>query len=342
MRDLKYLIAYLIPLSAVLALLLQGAWSYSTVIFAFGIIPALEPFLPRSERNFTLEERNEKLKKRLFDWLLYLNLPILYGIIGLFLYTLSSQALAAYEVTGLVLSVGIVLGACGINVGHELGHRPDSREQLVAKLLLLPAMYMHFFIEHNRGHHKNVATPLDPATARYGEPLYFFWVRSTIGSYLNAWKLEARKLNQEGRPFWSFHNEMLLFQFMQLLYLALVWAFAGFTIMMMALAAGVVGFLLLETINYIEHYGLERTLLPNGRYERVEPKHSWNANFELGRIILYELTRHSDHHYLASKKYQVLNHHDESPQLPLGYPSSMLLAMAPPLWFYVMNKKVKH
>ncbi len=342
MRDLKYMIAYIMPLSALLALLFQGAWSYSTVIFAFGIIPVLEPLLPRSERNLSSKEREEKLKKRLFDWLLYLNLPILYGIIAFFLYVLSTQSLAGFEITGLVLSVGIVIGACGINVGHELGHRSHPNEQTVAKLLLLPAMYMHFFIEHNRGHHKNVATPLDPATARYGESLYFFWLRSAIGSYISAWRLESKRLDQQGHSFWSIHNEMILFQVAQLSYLTAIWIVFSFNIMLLALLAGVTGFLLLESINYIEHYGLQRQVLPNGRYERVQPKHSWNANFELGRIILYELTRHSDHHYLANKKYQILDHHDESPQLPMGYPSSMLLAMAPPLWFYVMNKRVRN
>lgn len=341
MRDLKYLAAYLIPLTAVLALSFQGIWSYSTVLFAFGLIPLVEPFLPRSEVNLTSEQRQAKLKNRLFDWLLYLNLPITYALIGYFVYILTSYELAGYEKTGLVLSVGIVIGACGINVGHELGHRQNPAEQLIAKLLLLPALYMHFFIEHNRGHHKNVATPNDPATARYGEMLYTFWVRSVLGSYRNAWLLERKRLNQRGVPFWSRHNEMIVFSLLQTTYLVILWLAFGFHIMLMVLLAGVVGFLLLESINYIEHYGLQRTLLANGRYERVLPKHSWNANFELGRIILYELTRHSDHHYLASKKYQTLDHHDESPQLPVGYPAAMLMALAPPLWFKVMNKRIE-
>jgi len=341
MRDLKYLAAYLIPLTAVLALSFQGIWSYSTVLFAFGLIPLVEPFLPRSEVNLTSEQRQAKLKNRLFDWLLYLNLPILYGIIAGFVYVLATFQLAGHEMTGLVLSVGIVIGTCGINVGHELGHRQNPAEQLIAKLLLLPALYMHFFIEHNRGHHKNVATPDDPATARYGEMLYIFWIRSTIGSYWNAWRLEGKRLKQQGRPFWSLHNEMIVFLLLQTVYLATLWLVFSFTIMVLVGLAGVVGFLLLESINYIEHYGLQRALLANGRYERVLPKHSWNANFELGRIILYELTRHSDHHYLASKKYQTLDHHDESPQLPVGYPAAMLMALAPPLWFKVMNKRIK-
>ncbi len=340
MRDLKYLAAYLIPASAFLALNLQGWWSYSTVIFAFVMIPLLEPFLPRSEKNLDIEERKRQLKKRLFDWLLYLNIPILYGLIGYFIFVVSAQELANYELTGLVLSLGIVIGTCGINVGHELGHRAKRSEQILAKILLLPALYMHFFIEHNRGHHKHVATPLDPATARYGEILYVFWIRSTVGSYMNAWKLEKKRLKKAGLAFWSRHNEMIIFQLLQLTYLGLIWWVMGLNLMLLVMAAGIVGFLLLETINYIEHYGLRRQKLENGRYERVQPRHSWNANFELGRIILYELTRHSDHHYLASKKYQILDHHDESPQLPVGYPGSMLLALVPPLWFQVMNKRI--
>ncbi len=340
MRDLKYLAAYLIPLTAVIALSLQGLWSYSTVIFAFGIIPIMDPLMPRSEANLTSDQKETYLKNKVFDYLLYLNLPIMYGILIFLVYTLTNNSLANYEITGLVLSVGIVIGTCGINVGHELGHRNNKMEQLLAKVLLLPSMYMHFFIEHNKGHHKNVATPHDPATARYGEILYTFWIRSTIGSYWNAWLLENTRLKKEGKAIFSLHNEMLLFLLVQTGYLLSIYFIFNLNIMLLVLAAGVVGFLLLESINYIEHYGLERKLLPNGRYERVQPKHSWNANFELGRIILYELTRHSDHHYLASKKYQVLDHHDESPQLPLGYPASILMALVPPLWFRVMHKKV--
>ena len=340
MKDLKYLSAYIIPITAMLALELEQMWSYSTVIFAFGIIPVLEPYLSRSTTNLTENESIEKAKARIYDWLLYLNIPILYGIVVWYLLKMSNAVLETYEIVGLTLSVGIVVGTCGINVAHELGHRNSKLEQLFAKVLLLPALYQHFFIEHNRGHHKNVATKLDPATARFGENLYFFWIRSIWGSYLNAWNHESDRLRKMNLSTFNFRNEMFLFLLQQVAYLGVIMLFIGVDVLVFALLIALVGILLLETINYIEHYGLSRKILENGRYERVMPYHSWNANFYLGRIILYELTRHSDHHFLANKKYQLLDHHDSSPELPVGYPASMLMALVPPIWFMVMNAKV--
>ncbi len=341
MRDLKYLAAYIIPATAIFSLTAQGWWSYSTVIFTFGLIPLLDPFWGGSKENLNDDTQNHRLKNRVFDWLLYLNVPILYSVVAFFLWTVHSSNLELYELTGLVLSVGIVMGACGINVAHELGHRVRKDEQMLAKVLLLPALYMHFFIEHNRGHHKHVATPKDPATARYGESVYAFWLRSVVGSYLNAWRIETKRLKKENLKFWSLQNEMLVFQLIQAFYLITIALVFSPLLAVYTALIGIVGFLLLETINYIEHYGLQRTQLPSGRYERVQPKHSWNANHELGRIILYELTRHSDHHFLATKKYQVLDHHEESPQLQYGYPTSMLMALFPPLWFKLMNKRLE-
>jgi alkane 1-monooxygenase len=158
--------------------------------------------------------------------------------------------------------------------------------------------------------------------------------------YLNAWKLELERLERRGIQGISLRNEMIVFHVMHLLYLALVWWLFGVKGMLFALLIAVIGILLLETVNYIEHYGLLRKVMPSGSYERVLPRHSWNSNHDLGRIFLYELTRHSDHHYKASRKYQVLRHFDESPQLPYGYPASMMMALIPPVWFRVMNDKV--
>ena len=196
---------------------------------------------------------------------------------------------------------------------------------------------MHFIIEHNFGHHKNVGTPEDPATSRRGELVFAFWLRSTIHGYLNAWKIEGKRLSANGKSFWSIQNEMIRFTFIQAIYLTLL-AFA-FTpdILFFAVSAAATGFLLLETVNYIEHYGLMRRKLASGRYESVTLQHSWNSSHELGRIFLYELTRHADHHYRATRKYQILRHHDTSPQLPMGYPIAMLLSLIPPLWFRIVH-----
>lgn len=341
LRDLKYLIAYVAPLAAYLGIYYGGVWSFGSIYVAFVIIPILEQLLPKSTRNFPPAIEEKKAVARFFDVLLYLNIPILYGLIIFLFYRLVQGGLANYEVVGMICNVGLIVGTSGINVGHELGHRNNVFEQTLGKILLLPALYMHFFIEHNRGHHKNVATPLDPASARLGESVYAFWVRSVVGSYFNAWKLEAERLRKLSKPVLSWANEMLRFQVFQLAYLVSIGFLWSWTMVGYAIAIAIFGFLLLECVNYIEHYGLRRALLPNGRYENVSPKHSWNSDHELGRIFLYELTRHSDHHYKASRKYQILRHFDESPQLPLGYPTSILASLVPPLWFKVMNDKVR-
>lgn len=337
MKDWKYLLAYTVPASAILALIWQGAWAWATVVLAFGIVPVLEVFTPVSSDNFPVEAEDSRSRRRWFDWLLYLNVPLLFGILGGYIFLVENQSFSPAELLGLTLSVGIVVGANGINVAHELGHRNTRGEQFLSKMLLLPALYQHFFVEHNRGHHKHVATDRDPASARFGENLYTFWWRSVTGSWRSAWAIERERLQKEGRSVWSWSNEMLRFAVFQTGWLVGVFSLTGWRGLLGAVAVAVVGFLLLETINYVEHYGLRRRLLDSGRPEPVGPQHSWNSDHEVGRILLYELTRHSDHHFKATRKYQILRHLDESPQLPYGYPTSIVLAMLPPLWFAVMN-----
>ena len=340
MKDLKYLAAFSIPTVALFGSLFQNYWVWATPIFAFVCIPVLELIFPVDTSNLDSESVDSKLKNKVFDWLLYLNLPIVYGILLCGLFLVSTVPLETYELIGLVSSVGIVLGVNGINVGHELGHRQITNERFLGKALLLPSFYMHFYIEHNYGHHLNAATPEDPATAKYNQSVYSFWFTSTIRQYFSAWRIQKKLLKNSGNSFWSFKNDMLWYTILQLVYLVVVVLIFGPKALLFAIASGVVGFVLLETVNYIEHYGLLRLQTKSGRYERVKEVHSWNSNHVIGRIVLYELTRHSDHHYKSSKKYQILDCHEESPQMPFGYPTSMVLSMIPPLWFKIMNKRV--
>jgi alkane 1-monooxygenase len=340
MKDFKYLLAYLLPLSTWFALQIHGVWSYATLILAFIILPIFDALFPASEDNHTLEAEDSRSKIAVFDVLLYACLPICYYLVFLFFQTIYTYDLSIFEKTGLIGSVGTLLGSMSINVAHELGHRNGKFEQAVSKLLLLPVLYQHFFIEHNRGHHKNVSTDADPASARKGEILYSFWFRSVLGQYKDAWKLENEGLKKAGKPIFTLHNEMIRFTVFQLLYLAAVAYFWGIDMLVFAVAIAVFGFLLLETVNYIEHYGLRRHLLPSGRPEPVLPSHSWNSNHEMGRVFLFELTRHSDHHFKSNRKYQVLRHMEDSPQLPTGYPGCMLMALVPPVWFAVMKGRV--
>lgn len=340
MKDLKYLAAFSIPLVAFLSLSLKGNLVFLTPFYAFVVIPVLELIFPIDNDNLSSEESDSRIKKRVFDWLLYLNLPIVFGLVGYGLVITNTAILETYEFVGLIISVGIVLGVNGINVAHELGHRQTTNERFIGKALLLPSLYMHFFIEHNYGHHLHAATKEDPATARYNQTVYSFWLTSIYRQYLSAWKIQMNLLKRNSRSFLSPKNDMLWYTILQGLYLLSCLLMFGKVGLIFAFSTGIVGILLLETVNYIEHYGLLRQKTKSGRYERVKEMHSWNSNHIIGRIVLYELTRHSDHHFKSSKKYQVLICHDESPQMPFGYPTSMVLAMVPPLWFSIMNKRV--
>ena len=337
---MKYLLAYSIPFFGVLGIYFGGIWSYAALLFAFIVLPILELVLPIDEKNYTEIEVAKRLKNILYDVLLYLNVPIVYGSILFALYKVTHVNLTIFEIIGITISLGIILGANGINVAHELGHRANLMERVLGKILLIPSHYTHFFIEHNHGHHLHVSTPEDPSTAKYNQNLYHFWYQTVTGTYSKAWQIQ-KKLNQvENRSWFSIKSDMFWFTIIQFSYLVLIYYFFGETGFIVALFAGIVGFLLLETINYIEHYGLKRSQLASGRFERVSEKHSWNSNHILGRIILYELTRHSDHHFKSQKKYQILEYYDISPQMPYGYPTSMVLSFFPPLWFAVMNKRI--
>jgi len=340
-KDAKYLLAYILPLSTVVAIIFGGIFSYSSFIIAFGIIPILELFIRPNAKNLSEEISEVKNNSVFFDILLMLNVVWVYAILLFFFFKLQVYSFENYELVGLVLSIGVMLGSNGINVAHELGHKPQKLHQILAKMLLIPNLYLHFFIEHNQGHHLKVATPEDPATSRFGENIYTFWIRSVFMSFKSAWQIEAKKLRNARGMYSIFLNKIFQYIVLQAIYLSLVFIIFGILSLLLSICMALVGILLLESINYIEHYGLMRKKLLNGRYESVDKHHSWNSDHQVGRILLYELTRHSDHHYKANKKYQILKHYDESPQLPFGYPTSILIALVPILWFKLMNPMVE-
>jgi len=328
------------PLSALVSFSSTGMWTYSTVFYAFLVLPILDVITGQTTENLEVEDITYKKTQWIFDAMLYLNVPIVFGLLAYALHTVQAGNFATYEWVGLVLSGGILLATNGINVAHELGHRTTLSERLMSKALYMPCLYMHFFIEHNYGHHLHVATPEDPATARYNQTVYGFWFTSVTRQYVSAWKLQMNLLKRQGLTFFSVKNDMLWYHLIQPAYLLGVYALFALEGLLFATVVGVISFLFLECINYIEHYGLRRFKTASGRYEVVQPHHSWNSNFNIGRITLYELTRHSDHHYRSTKKYQVLDSHEKSPTLPLGYPASILLSLAPPLWFWLMNPRI--
>ena len=341
MKDLKYLMSYSIALMAFIGISLGGFYNYLAVVFTFIFIPILEIIVKKSNEEFTEEEKKNRLLDPFFDLLLYLNIPIVFGI---FFFSLDKLAYTSSvsDIIGIILSASIVMATNGINVGHELGHRKSIIARTCSKLLYLPCQYMHFYIEHNFGHHINVATPEDPATARYKQTLYSFWITSVVRTYVSAWEIQLKLLKVSKRNFFSIKNDMVFYTFFQITFLAFVYYNFGLYLTLLSILMSIISFLFLETINYVEHYGLLRKKEPSGRYERVKPHHSWNSNHTIGRIVLYELTRHSDHHFKSSKKYQVLESLENCPHLPYGYPTSILLSLIPPIWFTIMNPLVRN
>lgn len=339
-RHLKFLLPFSLFVLAYLAFTQRGWLIASPVIYAFGFIPLLELLIPLSKENMT--EAEEKIAKddRIYDWWLYIIVPLQYAALVFFLFSLQEEGLPTWEKWGRIVAMGLLCGAFGINVGHELGHRRFLYERNLAKALLLTSLYMHFYIEHNKGHHKNVSTKEDPSSARKWEPIYLFYFRTVISGFFSAWKIAADDQKRKGKPILHFSNQMIQFQLLQILFIAAIYFFFGKDITLSFMASACIGFLLLETVNYIEHYGLQRKKTAEG-YERAMPEHSWNSSHILGRLMLFELSRHSDHHYLASRKYQVLRHHEDAPQMPTGYPGMMILSLIPPLWFSVMHKRME-
>jgi alkane 1-monooxygenase len=338
--SLKYLFVWTGVAAGMLSLLLPGAWSYALPIYAFGIIPLLELAFKPDASNLPAGELEALKDNRWYDYQIYLIVPVQYAMVAMLCWKLGQPGLSVAEIVGKIWATGIGCAVLGINVAHELGHRNTWYEQLMSKMLLLTSLYLHFFIEHNRGHHKHVSTPEDPASARRGELIYTFWFRTVWYSYFSAWELENQRLRKAGKSAFSLRNEMIQYQLIQAAFLAVIGLTCGWVVMAYFVAAAVSGFLLLETVNYIEHYGLRRKEVSPGIYEAVQPHHSWNSDHLFGRLLLFELSRHSDHHYRAARKFQTLRHMDHSPQMPTGYPGMMVLSVFPPLWFWVMHRQI--
>ena len=339
-KYIKYLNPLIVYLLAFISFTNTGILCWLVMIYSWAFIPSLELFIKPNSRNMSAATEELSKNDKMYDYLLYLIVFIQVPTLFFFLYSFMGSQLATVDIIGRITAMGMLCGTFGINVAHELGHRKNKFEQTLAKISLLSSLYMHFFIEHNKGHHKNVATPQDPSSARYNEWLYSFYFRTIIYSYLSAWHISNNEMQKKGKSTFSLQNEMLQAHIIQALLIAAVYFFFGGWITIYFLGAAFMGILLLETVNYIEHYGLQRKSTSQNSFERTMPSHSWNSNHAIGRILLFELSRHSDHHYLASRKYQILKHHDDSPQLPTGYPGTMLLALLPPLWFKIMNKKI--
>ncbi len=337
MKALKYLTAYSVPLTVWISFNSEGILTFLPLIVFFGLVPFAELVLPENKK--MADVGNDK-NKVIYDAILYSLLPI--QVFFLF-YFLGHIEQWNYNISllGKVISMGIMCGVIGINVGHELGHRMRRWEKLIGEMLLFTSLENHFLPYHNRGHHANVATREDPATAREKEALYLFWFRSHFGSYIQAWKIEIQRMRIMNKKAISLSNSMVVYTLCHMVLLGSVYFYFGYWTLFLFLCSASIGILLLETVNYIEHYALQRKKRENGTYERVQRWHSWNSDHVLGRLILFELSRHSDHHYKADRPYQQLESHEGSPNMPTGYPGMMLLATIPPLFFVIMDQHMK-
>ncbi|MGQ4601499.1 fatty acid desaturase [Nocardia sp. R6R-6] len=328
----------LLPSQLVLRTGLEVFWWIGPIIVLI-VIPVLDWMIGKDGNNPKDEDYELLSNDRYYRWCTYLMLPV--QLIGLVIasYLWSGDELSVIDKLGLAVTLGFVSGI-GINAAHELGHRVERLERWLAKIALAQSGYGHFFVEHNRGHHVRVATPEDPASARLGESLWEFLPRSVCGSFRSAIDLERDRLARKGKGWWSVDNHILQAWSMTLALFGALVAVFGYQVLPWLALQAAFGVGLLETVNYIEHYGLLRSRRANGKYARCSPRDSWNSDHLVTNIFLFHLQRHSDHHANPGRRYQTLRSSEQAPQLPAGYAGMILFAAVPPLWRRVMDARV--
>ena len=314
----------LLTLLTVLGVCYPSSWGYVSISFVFVGVPILDWILGTTKKNPSESEKISLGRPIWWASPLYIYCFTHFALLYWAGLKLSSQNLwGEFFITSIL--VGMYTGGVGITVAHELCHKKDFIPRFLADLLLSSVCYQHFAVEHVRGHHLRVATPEDPASSRKGESVYAFWFRAVFGSFIHACQLDLKSVLRG-----------VLYSFL----FALSFYFIGSRVLIFFFLQSFVAFTLLELVDYIEHYGLERKKSSSGRFEKVQVHHSWNSSHRFSNLLLFNLQRHSDHHAYAHLPYSLLRHHDEAPQLPSGYPGMILLALLPPLWFKVMDKKV--
>ena len=330
---------YLLVLLPFIGWYLGGIYCFLTFYIIFAGVPLVDYWI-RDPSNPKEEDEHKLLIDPYFEGITLAYLPVQIFSLTAALYIVSTQTMTVIEWLGFCTSIGLVTGGVGITLAHELMHKNTRYQQVVSRIILVMVCYGHFIIEHVRGHHVRVATPQDPASARLGESIYHFLPRSIFGSFKSAWHLECRRLKQRQLPVFSCYNQFWWIISAPVIITILCYMLGGLSCALFFLLQSFIAILTLEIVNYIEHYGLQRKKLENGRYERVSPCHSWNANHWLSNMLLFHLQRHSDHHTYGARPYQILKHMEESPQLPSGYIGMIFIALFPPLWRAVMDKRV--
>jgi alkane 1-monooxygenase len=335
-RIAPFFLVFMLPVGLVLGVELGGIWTIVPLLITFGMIPLFDALLAENHEN---AEESVGHRAR-FDLPLLVWVPVQVASTIYVLWRLSNGDFSGLEVLGSVASLGVLNGAGGINIAHELMHRKQSLHRAAAEILMTCVSYTHFCVEHVLGHHRHVSTPEDSASSRLGEGFYRFYPRTVLGSLRSAWRLERGRCEKRDIAWWSLRDRRTRYLLVITAVYAAVYLGLGPLALGLFIAQGVIAFSLLEAINYVEHYGLVRQRLASGKYERVRPEHSWNSAHRVSNYYLFNLARHSDHHYLASREYDRLRHHASAPQLPSGYAAMVILALCPPLWFRVMDPRV--
>lgn len=349
LKKIGFFSAVILVVIYITGYVLGGWYNYLTLVFVFIVIPLIDSAIGKDPENIPKSKIKEISEQFYYRFVIYVWVYIQIGVVIFGAYAVTmGQINTLIEWVGFILATALITGGVGITVAHELGHKKSIIERFYSKLLLMTVSYMHFYIEHNRGHHMHVATPIDPATSRKNEDFYTFWLRSVFTGYRSAWDIENSGLRRNGKSVWGINNQMLWFTIAPLLFCGiLTFSFSyligeiAWQVPLYFIVQSIIAFTLLEQANYIEHYGIVRKQNEDGSYERVTQLHSWNANHLVSNFFLFQLQRHSDHHLNAIRRYQVLKHYDESPQLPFGYPTMIILALFPPLWFKMMNDRLE-
>jgi alkane 1-monooxygenase len=346
-RDKKrylWMLSVFLPLFPLLGVLLYfytgSEWTLGIpLLFSYLCIPVLDGLFG-SDTNNPPEAVVPLLEQdRYYRLLTYATVPLHFVTLIILAWFVTVQDISSWAVLAVAITAGAYSGL-GINTAHELGHKKTRLEQNLAKFALAVPAYGHFCVEHNRGHHRHVATPNDPASARMGESIYAFMLREIPGGFRRGWLQEAERLQRKGLNVWSRHNVVLQsYAISVILQGGLILVF-GWIMLPFLAVHNFWAWFQLTSANYIEHYGLLRQKLPSGAFERCQPHHSWNANYVFSNVVLFQLERHSDHHANSSRRYQSLRNFDDIPELPNGYFGMYLLAYIPWLWYWVMDMRV--
>lgn len=313
---------------------------YFVIWVAYSFIPLLDELLTLDVRNPTKSEVKQLENDLRFKLPLYISLFVDWMFSIFILNHAVSHEFSLFKFIGYIL-ISANNSAGNINISHELMHKDNPLDQLLGSLTLSKNLYMHFYIEHVHGHHKNVATPNDPATSRLNQTLYQFFPQTILGSLKSAWNIEKKRLLEvEKTSVWTYKNRMFYYALNNIILPIIVYKIWGFIGMVLFVGMGLGGSLILEVINYLEHYGLQRKEISPGVYEPVKIQHSWNTSHRISNYFLFKLQRHSDHHENGYKPYQILATYDDSPQLPHGYTVLLVLTWFPKLFFSIMNEYV--